>query len=84
VWIRCRSLKDDVGRGEQHRYGASRASPAGRWTITKVEEGSVHDDIRDCLAGYAKLPTPTRAHAHAHAHAHACLPPVHHVPTKRY
>lgn len=56
VWIRCRSRVRTTSDGE-----SSIDMEPLTLSLDNYESGgrSVHDDIRDCLAGYAKLPTPT-------------------------
>jgi hypothetical protein len=55
LWIRCRSRVRTTSDGE-----SSIDMEPVTLSLDNYESGgrSVHDDIRDCLAGYAKLPTP--------------------------
>ena len=55
VWIGCRSRVRTTSDGE-----SSIDMEPLTLSLDNYESGgrSVHDDIRDCLAGYAKLPTP--------------------------
>jgi hypothetical protein len=61
LWIGCRSRVRTTSDGE-----SSIDMEPLRLSLDNYESGgrSVHDDIRDCLAGYAKLPTPMPAHAY--------------------
>jgi hypothetical protein len=55
LWIGCRSRVRTTSDGE-----SSIDMEPLTLSLDNYESGgrSVHDDIRDCLAGYAKLPTP--------------------------
>lgn len=70
LWIRCRSRVRTTSDGE-----SSIDMEPVTLSLDNYESGgrSVHDDIRDCLAGYAKLPTPMPMPT--------SLPTDHHLPT---